>query len=97
MTRTGFWIRMALSLGLDLLDFTVGRALFAVPWEEGVGAGLATLLWGPVGIAYLLELIDVTEQFDAFIPTATLIGLWVGWRRGLIFGRAPKTQAGEIR
>jgi hypothetical protein len=64
---------------------------------EAGGAGLATLLWGPVGIAYLLELIDVTEQFDAFIPTATLIGLWVGWRRGLIFGRAPKTQAGEIR
>lgn len=86
MTRTGFFIRLAISVVLDLLDFTVGRALFAVPWEEGAGAALTTILWGPAGIAYLLELVDVTEQIDAFIPMATLIGLWVGWRKGFLFG-----------
>jgi hypothetical protein len=86
VTRTGFFIRLAISIALDLLDLTVGRALFAVPWEEGVGAALTTMLWGPSGIAYLLELFDVTEQIDAFFPMATLIGLWVGWRRGM-FGR----------
>ncbi|MBU6372268.1 MAG: hypothetical protein KJS97_06015 [Alphaproteobacteria bacterium] len=87
MTRTGFFVRLGLSLVLDLLDFTVGRALFAVPWEEGAGAAIATMMWGPAGILYLLELIDVTEQVDAFIPVATLIGLWVGWRRGFLFAR----------
>lgn len=91
MTRTGFFIRLAISIALDLFDFTVGRVLIGVPWEEGAGAALATILWGPAGIAYLLELIDVTEQIDAFIPTATLIGLWVGWRRG-VFARGGKRQ-----
>lgn len=94
MTRTGFFIRLAISVALDLLDLTIGRALFAVPWEEGAGAAIATLLWGPAGIVYLLELVDVTEQFDAFIPAATLIGLWVGWRKGFLFGKKPAVTTG---
>lgn len=106
MTRTGFFVRLALSVVLDLFDFTVGRAMFAIPWEEGAGAALATVLWGPVGIAYLFELIDVTEQLDAFIPMTTLIGLWVGWRRGFLFAKkkdaapapiAPANQEGPRR
>jgi hypothetical protein len=87
VTRTGFIVRLGLSIVLDLLDFTVGRVLIGMPWEEGAGAALSTILWGPAGIAYLLELIDVTEQIDAFIPTCTLIGLWVGWRKGLLSGK----------
>ena len=106
MTRTGFFVRLALSVMVDLLDFTVGRALFAIPWEEGAGAALATVLWGPVGIAYLFELIDLTEQIDAFIPMTTLIGLWVGWRRGFLLANkkdvtpapiAPANQEGPRR
>jgi hypothetical protein len=87
MTRTGFWIRLGLSIAIDVLDFTVGRLLIPIPWEEGVGALILSLLWGPAGLLYLTELVDFTEQFDAFIPMATLIGLFVGWRQGFLFGR----------
>jgi len=95
MTRTGFYFRLAISIALDLFDFTIGRVLIGMPWEEGAGAALATALWGPAGIVYLLEWIDVTEQIDAFIPTATLIGLWVGWRRGLILPQRAATHSGD--
>ena len=87
MTRNGYLLRLAASVVIDLLDFTIGRLLIPVPWEEGVGAAALFLLWGPAGLAYLWELADMTEQFDAFIPTATLIGLYVGWREGFILGR----------
>lgn len=95
MTRTGFFIRLALSLAIDIADFTIGRALFPVPWEEGVGAAILFLLWGPAGLVYLWELADLTEQLDGFIPTATLIGLYVGWREGHLLGkpRDPATPA----
>jgi len=91
MTRTGFYIRLAISLAIDVADMTFGRLLFPVLWEEVVGAGALVLLWGPAGLAYLWEIADVTEQIDAFVPTATLIGLYVGWRKGLlpIGGRQP--------
>jgi hypothetical protein len=86
MTRTGFLWRLAASVAIDLADFTLGRALFALPWEEGVGAVVMGLLWGPLGLLYIAELADFTEQLDAFVPAATLIGLFVGWREGLLFG-----------
>jgi hypothetical protein len=86
MTRTGFFIRLAISAAIDLADFTIGRAMFPIPWEEGVGAALTTLMWGPAGLLYAAELADFTGQFDAFIPAATLIGLYVGWREGHLFG-----------
>ena len=85
MTRTGFYLRLAASIALDLADFTIGRALFPVLWEEGVGTAITLALWGPAGLAYALEFADLTEQLDAFIPTATLIGLYVGWRKGFLF------------
>lgn len=87
MTRRGYFLRLAASIVIDGLDFTVGRALFPIPWEEGVGAAALTLLWGPWGLLYLGEIADFTEQIDAAIPSATLIGLIVGWRRGFLFGR----------
>lgn len=95
MTRRGFFLRLALSAGIDLFDFTVGRGLFLVPWEEGVGAAALLPLWGWAGLLYLVEFADLTEQFDGFIPTATLIGLVTGWRRGLLFG--PPKETPDVR
>jgi hypothetical protein len=86
MTRNGFFLRLAASVAIDLFDMTVGRTMFIVPWEEGVGAVVLTLMWGPAGLLYLGELADFTEQFDGFIPLATLIGLYVGWKEGFLFG-----------
>jgi hypothetical protein len=83
MTRTGFFVRLGVCIVIDLLDFTIGRALIPIPWEEGVGAVLLSFMWGPAGLLYLGELADMTEQFDAFIPAATLIGLFVGWQKGV--------------
>ena len=45
-------------------------------------------MWGPAGLLNLLELVDFTEQADAFIPTATLVALYVGWRQGYLGGKA---------
>lgn len=92
MTRTGFFVRLAIAAAIDLADFTIGRALFAIPWEEAVGAGVLTLLWGPMGLIYVTELLDFTEQFDAFIPMATIIGLVVGWQKG-VFKKEPAPPA----
>lgn len=90
MTARGYWIRLAICIVIDLLDFTLGRALFLVPVEEVPIAALMVLIFGLPGIAYLAEIAELTEQVDAFIPTATLIALWVGWRRGF-FTPGPKT------
>jgi hypothetical protein len=90
MTRAGYFMRLAVSLAIDIADMTLGRLFIGVPGFFGdiVGGGLLYLLWGPAGLAYLWEMADVTEQIDGFIPTATLIGLYVGWRNGMLTGRA---------
>lgn len=89
MTPTGFAVRLAICLALDLADFTAGRGLFLLPWEEVPGAALLTLLFGAKGLVYVLEVIDLTEQIDAFIPTATLFGLWAGYDAGLFGKKKP--------
>jgi len=89
MTRTGYFIRLALSVAIDVADFTIGR----VPVVGSVGEGLGTVvlvgLWGWPGLAYVGELADVTEQFDGFLPLATLIALYVGVKEGHLFGKTP--------
>lgn len=89
MTRRGYFIRLALSVAIDVLDFTVGRAPLLGTVGEGVGAALLFALWGWPGLAYLGEFADPTEQFDGFLPTATLIALAVGVREGHLLGRKP--------
>lgn len=87
MTRSGFFARLALSVVIDLMDFTVGRIPLLGSVEDGVGGVVLTMLWGRAGLAYFWELFDITDQIDGFIPTATLIGLYVGWREGHLFGQ----------
>jgi hypothetical protein len=86
MTTRGWLIRLAACVVLDLLDFTVGRALFAIPWEEGFSSAVLVLLFGWKGLLGLGELVDVTEQIDAFIPISSLTALWAGYDAG-IWGR----------
>ncbi len=87
MTRNGFLVRLALSVAIDLIDFTIGRIPIFGSVGEGIGSLILVGLWGPVGLVYLGELTDVTDQVDGFLPLATLIGLYVGWREGHIFKR----------
>jgi hypothetical protein len=84
MTRRGYFLRLALSVAIDVADFTLGRIPIFGSVTEGVGTIVLFGLWGPAGLVNLWELVDFTEQADAFIPTATMIALYVGWREGFI-------------
>ena len=67
-------IKLVVCIVYDLLDFTLGRALFPIPFlGEIIGCGLCCMMFGRAGMFYGLEAIDMTEQIDGFIPTATII------------------------
>ena len=87
MTRTGYFVRLGISVLIDLLDFTVGRIPVLGTVEDGVGTIAVVALWGLPGWAYIWEVADVTDQIDGFGPTATLIGLYVGWKEGHLAGK----------
>ena len=91
MTRRGYFLRLALSIVIDVFDFTLGRLPIFGAVTEGVGTVVLTALWGPAGLVNILELFDFTEQVDAFIPTATLVALFVGWREGFLFRKGSAT------
>lgn len=86
MTRNGYFLRLAFSVVIDLFDLTLGRIPVFGTVTEGVGTVVLFALWGPAGLVNAWELVDFTDQADSFIPTATLIALYVGWRQGM-FGR----------
>jgi hypothetical protein len=90
MTRRGYFIRLAFSVVIDVFDFTLGRIPIFGSVTEGVGTVVLFALWGPAGLVNLWELLDWTEQADAFIPTATLVALYVGWREGMFGGGSAK-------
>ncbi len=87
MTRAGYFVRLAFSVMIDVFDFTLGRLPIFGSVTEGVGTIVLLAMWGPAGLVNLWELADFTEQADAFIPTATLVALYVGWREGFLFRR----------
>ncbi len=87
MTRSGYFIRLALSVVIDLFDLTLGRIPVFGTVTEGVGTIVLVGLWGPAGLVNLWELVDFTDQADSFVPTATLVALYVGWKNGM-FGRS---------
>lgn len=88
MTRRGYFLRLAFSVAIDVLDFTLGRIPIFGSVTDGVGSIVLWALWGPIGLVNLWELVDITDQADAFIPTATLVALYVGWKQGLLTGKS---------
>lgn len=67
--------KLAIAVLLDILDFTLGRILGAGTLIDIIFAGIAFVLWGPIGLLALWEAIDVTDQADGFVPTMTLIAI----------------------
>lgn len=86
MTRRGYFVRLGISVVLDVLDMTVGLIPGVSSVEDGFGTVTMLFLWGWPGLAYLSELADPIDQLDGFIPTATLIALVVGLRNGHLLG-----------
>lgn len=70
------WAKLVLCIAIDLFDFTIGRALIVIPFEEIIYTGLTTLMWGWKGLLTLFEIVELTEQIDAFIPLSTATALW---------------------
>jgi hypothetical protein len=74
-------LKLIISVIFDISDF-----FFRIPglgsiWDIAGGA-LGLVLWGIPGGFQFLELIDVSEQIDGFIPTVTLAGLYVIFFKG---------------
>ncbi len=69
------WAKLVACAAIDVADFTLGRALMFIPWEEFGYALAAVAMWGWRGLLVLAELGDLTEQIDAFIPVTTAVAL----------------------
>lgn len=71
-----WWLKFFISVIIDFLDFTIGRLMFATPFMgELFGVFVGFLMFGSRAFVYALEGIDITEQIDGFIPTASIIAL----------------------
>ena len=69
------FLKLGLCLTMDFFDFFIGRLLgFGIAFDIGC-ALIATALWGKRGWWALLEVADITEQLDGFVPTCTIIAL----------------------
>ena len=74
--RTGKKIlKLAVCMSTDVVDFFIGRVLgFGVLFDIGC-ACMCAALWGKRGWWGLLEVIDISEQIDGFVPTCSMIAL----------------------
>ena len=95
MTRSGYFLRLAFSVLIDVFDFTLGRIPGFGTATDGVGTAVMFGMWGPIGLLNILEVLDVTEVFDGFIPTSTLVALYVGWKEGM-FGKSAASDVARI-
>ena len=75
------WVKFAICIGCDLFDMTIGRLLIGVGiFTDVVSALILFALWGPLGLLAVWEAADLTEQFDGFVPTNTLIA-WAAHKK----------------
>ena len=67
--------KLIISIAWDILDFTIFRMPAFGTFADFISGFFAITLYGSAGVLAFWELIDVTDQADAMIPTLTLIGL----------------------
>lgn len=67
--------KLCLSLIYDAVDFFIGRIPVFGTIFDILGGFLGLWLWGIPGGLQFLEVIDITDQIDGFIPTMTLAGI----------------------
>ncbi len=63
------------SLAYDGADFFIGRIPGFGTIFDILGGFIGLWLWGFPGGLQFLEVIDITDQLDGFIPTMTLAGI----------------------
>jgi hypothetical protein len=69
------FLLLGLSMGLDLFDLLVGWVLgFGILVDLGCGL-ISAAMWGKKGWLALLEVLDITEVVDMWIPTCTIIAV----------------------
>ena len=66
-------IKMVISIAFDVIDFFMPPGFGTI--FDALGGVLGVILWKGPGAFQFLELLDVTDRIDAFIPTLTLAGL----------------------
>jgi len=64
--------KIYLCIIFDIIDF-FARIPGLGSLFDLIGIPVAYYLVGPLGIAYAWELLDITDQFDGFIPTMTIL------------------------
>lgn len=73
--------KLVISVVWDLLDFTIGRVPVIGTLFDVGGTTLALYLYGTRGLLAGLEIFEVTEQLDSWIPSLTLLGLYELWEK----------------
>ena len=80
------WLwRFAVAIVLDIIDMTLGRIpVIGTVWDVIMTAA-GFWLWRRVGLFAGWEIIDITDQFDGFVPSLTIAGIVKfvqekGWR-----------------
>lgn len=68
-------IKLGISVIWDIFDFTIGRVPGIGTLIDIIGGFLATALWGKLGVLAFWEVIDITDQLEAFVPSLTIIGI----------------------
>jgi hypothetical protein len=69
------FLKFGISIAWDILDMTIFRMPVLGTLTDIIAVPISVALWGPLGYAYAWEIFDLTDQFDAEIPTMTIIGI----------------------
>ncbi|HIH15071.1 MAG: hypothetical protein QT08_C0017G0006 [archaeon GW2011_AR17] len=67
--------KFLLSIAFDVTDFFLGRIPGFGTVFDIAGGFLGLWLWGLPGGLQFLEILDITDQLDSFVPTMTLAGI----------------------
>ncbi|MBT4174182.1 hypothetical protein HOC80_03380 [archaeon] len=67
--------RFIIAIIYDATDLFLGRIPIFGTVYDILGTYLGYKLWGGWGLVQGLEILDITDQIDSFIPTLTIMGL----------------------
>lgn len=68
-------LKFVFSITFDIADFFIGRIPIFGTIFDILGGFLGLWLWGIPGGLQFLEIIDISDQIDGFLPTLTLAGI----------------------